>query len=961
MQRCAILKPVLGLTLLLAAAAPALAGPVLAPGQRLYLVKTEHFDIIFPEKSRPSAMRLASFADSVYDEVALKLASKVPKRIPVVITPDVGTFNGYTDPFPYMHIVLYDTSLDPGWTAFADNFRYLFLHELTHAVSLQIKAPWADFLSGIFGSWVAPGLLNTPEFMTEGVAVSFESADGIGGRANDPLVKERLRQDILENSFKTPIEASGIYDGYPGGDIYYEYGGLFNAYIQKVYGMEKYDRLWKAMGTIVLSLSFNPYEEGFYAAFHRTYGIPFTKAWEDFRKSLAIEGVVFPPEVLGKPDYGSAEASYGDVGGALAGSDACLFWVDGRSSRAMAMEVSSLDARASRDAEPVFDADASTAISDASPEAGWRDGRGSGTLLVSRARPTSDGRDWTETVAYDLAERRFLAGSSVPGMREARFFRDGCVGIVSRLHDTDLVYATKDGSKVLLAGSEKVMFACPAALDSGRVALIVAIDGKRRLGILDVDSGSLSLVLPEGGDEGLFDYVRQISAHDGRIFFNYDSDDRLYKLGIIDDRGIRLEAVDYSGGVFGPRVASGRVYYVGRFTSGDRICRYPGADSILGGPELAYSLEPFDPSPRAREIETSIAEEESKAEVGAYHPLAYANPFNEWFIYPDLAVIDRSFRLFSLFEFKDPMDANSASLQAGYDSAYPFADLTLQWSSQELPVALGADLADTLSYGASGPPSRLSSADAAATWMLPAYPDSRALELGLGGSVLVRADGASGSPYSWGRDGWGAVASGLAAWLGRIPAAMPSTYRGLDLVCYDDYELGTGTDKLEGELVASYDRFPLKLDLWGAWASASILRLDSTSQVFTADRRPAYCEYQAYDESSVRSLAEGCLDWQLADLAIHHNVLDIYFNRVLFDIGGRAAYFDDTFLSSAYARISFDTAAAVGMAAGGLRLFGELFYRFNETSPLKALGLRFYFQATSDDRTWIRPLKGGFE
>ena len=80
------------------------------------------------------------------------------------------------------------------------NFRFLFPLRAP-PFSLQIKAPWADFFSGIFGSWVAPGLLNTPEFMTEGVAVSFESADGVGGRANDPLVKERLRQDILENSF----------------------------------------------------------------------------------------------------------------------------------------------------------------------------------------------------------------------------------------------------------------------------------------------------------------------------------------------------------------------------------------------------------------------------------------------------------------------------------------------------------------------------------------------------------------------------------------------------------------------------------------------------------------------------------------------------------------------------------------------------------------------------------------
>ena len=275
---------------------------------------------------------------------------------------------------------------------------------------------------------------------------------------------------------------------------------------------------------------------------------------------------------------------------------------------------------------------------------------------------------------------------------------------------------------------------------------------------------------------------------------------------------------------------------------------------------------------------------------------------------------------------------------------------------------MGAELGDNLVYGASGPPSRQSSAALEATWTLPAYPDPRALELGLGGSVLARADGAGGSPYTWGYDSWGAMASGLVGLARTGPRGDAEHLSGpRPCLSYDDYELGTMTDKIEAELVASYDRFPLKLDLWGAWASESILRLDSTSSVFSSDRRPAYLEYQTYDESSERALEEGCLDWQLADLAIHHNVLDIYFNRVLFDVGGRAAYFDDTFLSSAYARISFDTAAAVGMAAGELRLFGEFFYRLNEATPLKAIGFHFYLQATSDDSTWIRPAKGIFE
>src|SRR5512138_3768709 len=84
--------------------APIQAGPVFAPGTALFVARTRHFDIIFPERSRASAMRLREFAESVYYEVAGKLAASLPDRVPVAITPDIGSFDGYSQPFPYAHI-----------------------------------------------------------------------------------------------------------------------------------------------------------------------------------------------------------------------------------------------------------------------------------------------------------------------------------------------------------------------------------------------------------------------------------------------------------------------------------------------------------------------------------------------------------------------------------------------------------------------------------------------------------------------------------------------------------------------------------------------------------------------------------------------------------------------------------------------------------------------------------------
>ena len=935
-----LILPILA-TALIFLAAPALAGPVVAPGQKLYLIKTEHFDIIFPEASRPSALRLFAMAESVYDEVAGKLASRLPTRVPVVITPDIGTFNGYSSLVPYPHIVLYDTPIDIAWTSFRDNLRGLFLHELTHAVSLQVKAPWASFFSGIFGSWVAPSLINAPEFMVEGVTVSFESADGVTGRASDPLVKERIRQDILEGRFKTPLEASGLYDEYPGGEIFYEYGGLFNAYLQRTYGMEKYAELWKAMGNLVLAFSLDRYNVGFYAAFRRTYGIPFLESWAEFRDSLAISGVALPPEALWPDDLASLK-------GGLAGNAGELFWTDARGRRAMAMDARTLEAK------PLFDVDGKTAISDASPDAS-SGSKASGRLLVSRALDLPDGRDETETIVYDLAAGRFLPETRVARLREARFFREGFVGIASNLHNTDLVYTSRSSSKILIRGSETVMFASPAVLDDDRIALIVSIEGRRHIGILEVDEGRLSLVRPEGGDAELFAYVRSLSVSGDRgsrrLWFNYDSDDRLYKLGLLDGEDIRVEATDYSGGVLYPREAAGRVFYVGRFSEGDRICRYPGDSPSPLSRRVAYSLEPFDSEGPRAESEALSDAAGASAVIGAYRPLAYANPLKMWIPFVDPTTLGRSFRPFCLFVLEDPIDTNAMDIVAGYDSAHRFGDVSIAWTNGALPVALSGDIGDRLVYDSTEYPERQSSASLSATLPLPVFPEPREAALGIGGEVFDRARETEGSPYGWEYQGWRATASALAAWYGRLPGVRASTARGIDLVSYYDLDTESRARKIEAHLVASYDRLPIRLDLWGAWASEAILEVDASSEVFTSDRRPPYFEYATLRDSSSDFLAEGTLAYRVADRAIHSRIHGLYFNRLLVDLGLRGAYFRDEFLSSSFARLSFDLGAAFGSLPIAARLFGEGFARFNVSPSEGIVGWRLGMQFDSDSGT----------
>jgi len=80
------------------------------------VIKTEYFDIIYPPESESSARTLASYADNVYEKLTSLFGITVPARIPVTFAPHTELFNGYYNPVPFPHIILYDTPMDVEWT-----------------------------------------------------------------------------------------------------------------------------------------------------------------------------------------------------------------------------------------------------------------------------------------------------------------------------------------------------------------------------------------------------------------------------------------------------------------------------------------------------------------------------------------------------------------------------------------------------------------------------------------------------------------------------------------------------------------------------------------------------------------------------------------------------------------------------------------------------------------------------
>lgn len=254
---------------------------------QLFAVKTEYFEIIYPEKCRKSAEILYENADKIYIEVAGQYGFTPSFSMPVVLTPAVDSFNAFWTSAPYNHIVIYDTSfsISSDLAVFSETLIQTFRHELTHAVTYNMKSPFWNFISGIFGDCITPASLWISSGMAEGATVTSESAGG-EGRLNDEFAKHMVKQAKIENNFPSYYDVMGARDKYPSGSFYY-FNGAFHQWLQQKFGMEKYAEFWyKLVNLKALTVGI---------AFKQVYGIKLKDAWKEFEKSYPV------PEITSNP------------------------------------------------------------------------------------------------------------------------------------------------------------------------------------------------------------------------------------------------------------------------------------------------------------------------------------------------------------------------------------------------------------------------------------------------------------------------------------------------------------------------------------------------------------------------------------------------------------------------------------------------------------------------------------
>ncbi|URA09378.1 hypothetical protein [Thermospira aquatica] len=279
------------------------AGPLFHRGTEVREVSTKYFRILYAAGDENTAHRLASLADSIYEEWFTRLGLKKTYSFLVILTPHIEAMNGMFTSLPRNTIILYNYIENPLYVPSDDALRSLFTHELLHAISLNVKTPTWDFLSTIYGDFLSPQLLQQPWWMVEGITVSGESFLG-HGRVNSPSHRALLVQHFLERKFEDVTDVANFRFGKKG-YYHYIYGGFFSDYLQKRYGWEKYAELWKKSAS-----AFWPYS--FDTTFKSVYGASVEEEWAQFATTFVLS--VSRPNLQYEVVYKGDELSLRNIG-----------------------------------------------------------------------------------------------------------------------------------------------------------------------------------------------------------------------------------------------------------------------------------------------------------------------------------------------------------------------------------------------------------------------------------------------------------------------------------------------------------------------------------------------------------------------------------------------------------------------------------------------------------------------
>ncbi len=530
-------------------------------------METEHTRIIFEQQDLEHARHLASFADEVYEELALFLSYSEKAKVPVILSGRTAWANGYYTTFPNA-VYLYLTSPEDRFLGSrASDWLYsLFVHELTHYLHLGSYVGPAKYLRFLGPGVTSLSTVFMPGWWIEGITTYTETEFADGGRGDDASFALTYQRSLEEGNLWSLSQ--GAYNGpfTPSSRIYIT-GYLMVEHLIRNYGIESFLEINRRFAAFPFF--------GLSPAFKRVTGYPakdiFTFALQE--KQRAFDDFVGTP-VVPQPEGSSyllAPTSRGLLGYATSpGSGGVLYRYAEDGERTHLMDLS---------------LDGGKAISFASDSALFS------SLWVDSTHPSYLSKapvGYSDLYLLDLntldmvkvTDRQRLVHPSISG--------DGKRAVASRINGPfyELVEVDlSDGTLAVLASKEGVSYLESALNAEGSAVVVLALEaGNSSLVLMRRDEEPTELVGPtsdelrsptwDGEDAILF--CKELSLH------RYDL-----------TTGTITQLLSEPGGVHAARRIGDTLYYESYTSTGLKLYEVPVAR--LGTEDAAFS----DPQPRA--------------------------------------------------------------------------------------------------------------------------------------------------------------------------------------------------------------------------------------------------------------------------------------------------------------------------------------------------------------------------
>src|SRR5665213_370224 len=257
------------------------AGAQIPANEQWKTISTPHFRVHFTVPLEQQARHAASVAERAYANLATELvAPRGP--IDIVLSDGTDASNGSATVLPRPIVVIFARPPvdEPSLESYDDWTVLVLQHELTHIFHLDRSRGWWNAAQKVFGR--NPVLFPnyyTPSWLTEGLAVYYESRFTSGGRLHGSFETSIARSAAVDHMLPGLGELSLATSRFPYGQSVYVYGSFVWDDLAQRHGPASIPAFVERSSAVTIPFFLDRQAKA-------TFGETFTHAWDQWRDSV---------------------------------------------------------------------------------------------------------------------------------------------------------------------------------------------------------------------------------------------------------------------------------------------------------------------------------------------------------------------------------------------------------------------------------------------------------------------------------------------------------------------------------------------------------------------------------------------------------------------------------------------------------------------------------------------------